>query len=60
MTTYDLTIEFQSNDNDIETMHRFECRDRFDLLLQCAGWFDMLGIDVDDITDYKLVSYSAR
>lgn len=60
MKTYDLTIEFQFNDSYIEAMHRFECQDRLDLLLQCAGWFDMLGVDVEDITDYKLVSYSAR
>lgn len=60
MKTYDLTIEFEFNHSYIEEMRRFECRDRMDLLLQSAGWFDMLGIDVDDITAYKLVSYSAR
>lgn len=60
MKIYDLTIEFEFNHSYIEEMRRFECRDRMDLLLQSAGWFDMLGIDVDDITAYKLVSYSAR
>lgn len=60
MKTYDLTIEFEFNHSYIEEMRRFECRDKMDLLLQSAGWFDMLGIDIDDIIAYKLVSYSAR